>query len=71
MPVSTRLRQVIHDNFPGTTIIEVAHRLGSVMASDQVAVMKAGQVVELGSPEVLLKEPGSAFGRMVQQQAGH
>ncbi|GAB4816583.1 hypothetical protein N2152v2_003629 [Parachlorella kessleri] len=64
------MHKVIHDYFQGTTVIEVAHRLGSVMASDQIAVMEAGQVVEQGSPKELLKDPGSAFGRMVREQAG-
>ncbi len=52
-------------------MLEVAHRLGSVMGSDQVAVMEAGRVLELGSPAALMGDPGSAFRRMVEQQAQH
>ncbi len=42
----------------GRTVVVVAHRLSTVMAADQVVVLEAGRVVEVGTPEALLARPG-------------
>jgi ABC-type multidrug transport system fused ATPase/permease subunit len=49
------------------TVIEIAHRLHSVMDADRVVVMGAGRVVEMGRPLDLLRRgvEGSEFARLV------
>jgi subfamily B ATP-binding cassette protein MsbA len=42
----------------GRTVVVVAHRLSTVMAADQVVVLEAGRVVEVGPPQELLARPG-------------
>lgn len=50
------------DELKGTmTIIAIAHRLSTVMDSDQLVVLSDGGVVEQGSPKKLLADPESYF----------
>jgi putative ABC transport system ATP-binding protein len=41
-----------------TTIISVAHRLETIRDYDLIAVMKSGQIVEIGGYEELLERKG-------------
>jgi subfamily B ATP-binding cassette protein MsbA len=52
----------------GRTIIQVTHRLGSVLGADRVAVLSAGRLVEVGPPLELQRAPGW-YGRMSHLQA--
>jgi ATP-binding cassette subfamily B protein len=47
------------------TVISVAHRLDAALRSDQVLVMRAGTVIERGSPQQLLSQQGP-FWELVQ-----
>lgn len=51
----------------GLTLISVAHRLDAALRSDQVLVMRAGKVIERGSPQQLLSQQG-AFRELVQAE---
>lgn len=57
------------DNFQrrGITMVSVAHRLDAALRSDQVLVMKAGKLVELGSPQDLVLREGP-FWELVQAE---
>jgi ABC-type multidrug transport system fused ATPase/permease subunit len=57
------IRQVIHEEFTGCTVISIVHRLGAIAAFDRVAVVAGGRVVEWDSPGVLL-ERDSEFKRL-------
>jgi ABC-type multidrug transport system fused ATPase/permease subunit len=51
-------------------VVVIAHRLATVRNADQIVVLSNGRVVEVGSPQALLKA-GGAFARMFDlQQAG-
>lgn len=52
------------------TVIQIAHELSAIMSYDTVAVMAAGQVVEMGSPQQLAAQEGSRFSRLLLQE-GH
>jgi ATP-binding cassette subfamily B protein len=43
---------------PGRTVIMIAHRLSSVRNFDRIVVLEAGQVVQDGPPEQLMREDG-------------
>ena len=53
----------------GRTVIVIAHRLSTVEAADQVVVLEAGKVVEIGPPARLLRARG-AFARLHGLHAG-
>ncbi|KIZ01660.1 ABC transporter, multidrug resistance associated protein [Monoraphidium neglectum] len=59
--------EIIERIFADRTILTIAHRLDSVIRSDQVIVMDAGQVSEIGVPTALLSKPGGAFSALVDR----
>jgi ABC-type multidrug transport system fused ATPase/permease subunit len=49
------------------TLLVVAHRLAGVLALDQVVVLRAGKLLESGSPSELLEKKHGHFAGMVKQ----
>lgn len=50
------------------TTVVVAHRLSTVRHADQIAVMRNGAIVELGTYDHLISTPDSAFSALVKLQ---
>lgn len=48
------VRRVVMEEFKGSTVVEVAHRLEAIVGYDVVVVMQEGRVVEVGDPRELL-----------------
>lgn len=59
--------EIIERLFSERTTFTVAHRLDNVIRSDQVIVMDAGVVAEIGPPSALLSNPDSAFSKLVDK----
>jgi ATP-binding cassette, subfamily B, bacterial RtxE len=53
----------------GRTLISIAHRLNTLRNADRILVMDKGQIVESGSHEALLAQPG-LYARLWHQQTG-
>lgn len=51
----------------GRTVISIAHRLSTVKEADRVAVLKHGEIVEIGTFDELIQSKGT-FHRLVEQQ---
>lgn len=51
------------------TVLVIAHRLSTVKHADQIIVMDAGRVIEVGSHEQLLRNSGSTYARMWDMQS--
>lgn len=60
------IQRTIRTNFANNTVITIAHRLNTIIDSDRVLVLDAGQVVEYDTPFNLLQEQG-IFYHLVQQ----
>jgi ABC-type multidrug transport system fused ATPase/permease subunit len=58
------IQRAVRDLFTDTTVVEIAHRLHTVMDADNVIVMSAGAVVETGTPHELCVANGP-FAAMV------
>ena len=53
------MQRLIREEFRECTVLTVAHRLDTIMDSDQVIVLDAGRLMEMGSPEDLIKNEGT------------
>ncbi|KAL5577347.1 hypothetical protein UlMin_019046 [Ulmus minor] len=60
------IQKTIREEFQSCTMLIIAHRLNTIIDSDRILVLDAGQVAEYDSPEKLLLNKESAFFRMVQ-----
>ena len=52
----------------GRTVLTVAHRLATAQEADRVLVMEAGQIVEVGPPEELIRR-GGRFAALLELEA--
>jgi ATP-binding cassette subfamily B protein len=52
----------------GRTVLTVAHRLATAQEADQVLVMEAGQIMEMGPPEELIRR-GGRFAALLELEA--
>ncbi|XP_016982738.1 probable multidrug resistance-associated protein lethal(2)03659 [Drosophila rhopaloa] len=59
------IQQTIRTKFAHCTVLTIAHRLHTVMDSDKVLVMDAGEVRELGHPYELLQRSGGYLRQLV------
>ncbi|XP_073280878.1 ABC transporter C family member 12-like isoform X1 [Primulina huaijiensis] len=60
------IQKTIREEFKSRTMLTIAHRLNTIIDSDQVLVLDSGQVLEHDTPEKLLENRASAFSKMVQ-----
>ncbi|KAI1141429.1 ABC multidrug transporter [Hypoxylon sp. FL0543] len=58
------MQQVIRVEFKEYTVVAVSHRLDMVIDYDRVVVMEKGEIIEVGNPARLVKEPGTRFGEL-------
>jgi len=61
------IQTTIRKKFVHCTVFTIAHRLHTIMDSDRVLVMDAGQVAELATPAELLADQSSIFAGMAHQ----
>nr|XP_023028665.1 multidrug resistance-associated protein 4-like [Leptinotarsa decemlineata] len=59
------IQKTIRTKFANCTVLTVAHRLNTIMDSDKVLVMEAGQVMEFDHPHILLQNREGIFHNMV------
>ena len=62
-----RIQAGLDEVFSGRTVVVVASRVNSVRHLDQIAVLDAGQIVELGSHEELIGR-GGLYSRLAAEQ---
>ncbi|KAL3283027.1 hypothetical protein HHI36_006186 [Cryptolaemus montrouzieri] len=65
------IQSVVRTKFANCTVITIAHRLHTIMDSNKVLVMDAGQVAEFDHPHILLQNPDGIFSTMVRRTGEH
>ncbi|CAK7894389.1 ATP-dependent bile acid permease [[Candida] anglica] len=60
------IQQTIREEFSGSTILTIAHRLRSIIDYDKILVMDAGKVVEYEDPYKLIADKSSLFYSMCE-----
>uniref|UniRef100_A0A6G1SI71 Multidrug resistance-associated protein 4 n=1 Tax=Aceria tosichella TaxID=561515 RepID=A0A6G1SI71_9ACAR len=68
------IQRTINETFVNCTRLTIAHRLNTIMDSDRVLVMDAGEVKEFDAPWLLLQNEDGFFSTMVKntgKNAGH
>jgi ATP-binding cassette, subfamily C (CFTR/MRP), member 1 len=62
------IQQTVRESFAGadTTVLCIAHRLETIIHSDKILVLDAGNVLEYDSPSVLMKKQGGIFQSLVE-----
>ncbi|KZT36419.1 hypothetical protein SISSUDRAFT_1049930 [Sistotremastrum suecicum HHB10207 ss-3] len=59
------IQESLRSEFKDASVITVAHRLQTIMDSDKILVLDAGAVVELDTPQALLRKDGGFFKGLV------
>ena len=55
------IQAMVRVNFKQCTVLTIAHRLNTIIDSDEIIVMEAGFLAEMGPPEQLLANEGGPF----------
>jgi ATP-binding cassette subfamily C (CFTR/MRP) protein 1 len=62
------VQQILRSQFNHCTIITVAHRIATVRDYDRILVLSNGQMVELDTPDNLMKQSNSIFRSLATEQ---
>lgn len=66
--------KIIQDNMrdicKGRTVVVIAHRLSAVRNADRITVIDRGQIVEIGTHNQLLQNPGGIYFHLYRLQQG-
>jgi ATP-binding cassette subfamily B protein len=61
------VREALGHLMQGRTVMAIAHRLSTLRNFDRIIVLKAGRVIEDGSPEFLMKRKGAYYELMCRE----
>src|SRR5262249_46518526 len=52
-------QSALHNLMPGRTVVVIAHRLSTVRRADRIAVLENGNIVDIGSHDLLMQKLGT------------
>ncbi|XP_071508424.1 ATP-binding cassette sub-family C member 4-like [Diadema antillarum] len=61
------IQETIRSKFQNCTVLTIAHRLHTIMDSDRIMVLDAGELIEMDHPYELLRDPKTLFSKLVDQ----
>ncbi|KAM6945546.1 ATP-binding cassette sub-family C member 4 [Aplochiton taeniatus] len=61
------IQKTIREKFRDCTVLTIAHRINTIIDSDRILVLDAGQIYAYDEPYKLLHNPEGVFYKMVQQ----
>ena len=64
------VQRTIREEFGGSTIVTIAHRLDTILDSDRILVLEGGRVAEVGTPDQLKRNKSSIFSCMLRSSYG-
>uniref|UniRef100_A0A7R9W9X8 ABC transporter n=1 Tax=Pseudictyota dubia TaxID=2749911 RepID=A0A7R9W9X8_9STRA len=67
----SQVQRAIDTACQGRTVIMIAHRLSTIRNADTIAVLRDGQVSELGSFDELMEKQAGAFRQLMEKQLVH
>ncbi|XP_070166360.1 ATP-binding cassette sub-family C member 5-like isoform X2 [Polyergus mexicanus] len=59
------VQNTLQNEFADCTVLTIAHRLQTVVASNRILVMSDGKIVEFDAPAALLSQPDSEFSKLM------
>lgn len=66
METDALIQRSIREEFRGSTLLVIAHRISTVVDFDKILVMSDGRAVEFDSPRVLAQRNDGVFCRMLR-----
>ena len=69
LPCVGQIQRTIREEFAGSIVITIAHRLKTVLDYDRILVLGNGDVLEFDTPEALINKPGGVFREMCRASA--
>lgn len=67
MVTEQKIQQLISSQFNRSTMLTIAHRLNTIIASDRVLVLSFGRIKEFDSPRSLMADPDSEFSQLLKE----
>ncbi|KAI9087145.1 hypothetical protein K1719_030909 [Acacia pycnantha] len=61
------IQKIISQEFKDRTVVTIAHRIHTVIASDLVLVLSDGKIVEFDAPSKLLEREDSFFSKLIRE----
>ena len=55
------ITNAVDSMFKDSTVITIAHRINTVKSCDRVIIMDEGEIIEVGNPDMLIKDTNSKF----------
>lgn len=62
-----KIQRIISEEFKHCTVLTIAHRLQTIIDSDQILVLSKGKTAEYDAPQNLLKNKDSHFTKLVNE----
>lgn len=62
-----KIQKLMNNHFKNATVFTIAHRINTIINSDNVLVMDKGKNIEFGDPQKLSKDSKSEFYQLIQE----